>query len=800
MKQFFQFFSIRKKLTLAIMASSLLVLLLVSSFYIYLQIHSSRTTLIRETAILAKSLGENSRRFLLLNQFREAEQVLASLKLQPNIHAAYLFDDSGQPVAEYLDQFDSRFLLRAIPLDFAEQNRSFWTDSTSHQVSSDWQHLGLYQPIFHDEQRIGTLYLLSDLQALHDRINAVVFSVLIALALLAVCSWWLSGILQKPVSDPLLALVETMKQISRQNNYHLRAVKHGPDEIGLLVDGFNQMLDKIEQHRTELEGHQKSLEKQVLQRTKDLTRTVEQLQIAKQQAEMASKEKSQFLANMTHELRTPLNGVLGMNELLFRTGLNEQQEMLAKTVQRSGEDLLRSIDAVLDFSRIESGQLELDVENFAFYQVVEEVVALLWPQAQEKGVQLHADIPLSTTWEVRGDKNRVRQIVMNLLGNAIKFTHTGAINLRLSLAENSSQQAACFSLEVEDSGIGMDSETQKRIFSAFYQADSSITREYGGAGLGLGIVRQLVDLMQGSISCESRLGQGSRFRVSLPLPLIKRNPVCIPVSLQHQQVLLQEANPQSRHYLLQRLSELGLSVLVTSNAADAWYQLEAAKRRRQPFSLLILSGSARLPDGQKLLEAIHEEGETSCLRRILLLDNDAEKSPLGNNEVRLYRPITWSSLLKALHNSYHELRLVPAAPQQNSPEGRPTAGEDRITVAVYGGSVASQELIRLALQSTSWVVDVVDSLTAFIRQSDHECYQAVIVDLRPGDIEPLLDLLGQQPLSNLIVLHQPGDPVEPLRQFAAGVLERPLGGNALQAMLGKIAATGKDDPAAQENL
>ncbi len=797
MKQLFKHISIRKKLTLAIMSSSLLILLLVSGAYIVVEIHSSKTILVRETATLANSLGENSRQLLMLNQFRDAEKVLASLKLQPNIHAAYLFDENGKPVAEYLDQFDSRFLLQAIPIDFAQQNRSFWTDSKIQQISSDWRHLGLFVPIFHGQQRVGALYLLSDMHNLHGRINAVVFSVLLALALLAICSWWLSGQLQKPVSGPLLALVRTMEQISLRKNYGLRAVKHGRDEIGVLVDGFNHMLDQIERHRGELEAHQDSLEQAVLQRTADLNRTVDQLRVAKQQAEAASDAKSQFLANITHELRTPLNGVLGMNELLFRTALTEQQEMLATTVQRSGDDLLRLIDGVLDFSRIESGLLQLEIEEFAFYQVVEEVVGLLWQQADEKGLKIFTDIPLNTTWKVQGDKKRAKQIVMNLLGNAIKFTDSGEINIRLRLLQPAEQQAV-FQLEVEDTGIGMDAETQERIFSAFYQADSSITREYGGAGLGLGIVRQLLDMMQGAITCESQPQQGSRFRANLPLPLVKRDQLIVPEPLKQRQILVQEDDPRSQQLLLHQLDELGLQVAATTSVADAWYQLRAAKRNAQPFPLMILSATATLPDGQSLLDAIREDDADGRLRRILLLPNNSDNVGQRGSEARLYRPLTWSKLLMALQKCWHELHLVSNPNLEETVANRTTDLRGNIPLALLGGSVASQELVRMALRSTSFAAHVVNTPEELVPPAEEHKYQAVILDLRSSEIDQWTRFLQQHSLSNLIIIHQPGDPVDPLRPFAEGLLEKPFDPITLQRTLDRLSQAAKLNSAGEE--
>lgn len=797
-KRFIQNTSIRNKLTLAIMGSSMLVLLLVFGAYVAVEVYSSRTTLIRETATLAGSLGENCKQLLLLKEFDAAEKSLSSLELQQNIHAAYLFDGAGKPVAEFLDQSESHFLLKHIPIDFAEKNRPYWTEAAEQKMSTSWAHLGLFTPLFQGEQRVGTLYLLSDTHGLYQRLSGVLFWVLLTLALLLFVSWCLSGWLQKPVARPLLSLVETMGEISAQKDYTLRAAKQGEDEIGVLVDGFNRMLDQIERHRAELEKHQASLEKIVLQRTAELRNTVEQLHAARQQAEAASEAKSQFLANITHELRTPLIGVLGMNELLFRTAMTEQQEMLANTVRKSGEDLLRLINDVLDFSRIEAGALQLEETEFELYRVVEDVVNLLWTQAADKGLKLYAEIPLETTWKVRGDEQRIRQIVMNLLGNAIKFTDSGEISVRLALQPRADERGL-FIIEIEDTGIGLDAEAQQRIFSAFYQADSTTTREYGGTGLGLEIVRQLVALMAGQVELESEPQQGSRFRVKLPLPQVVQTRFSLPEHLQQQAILIQEDEPRYRQQLAQRLLALGLQPVETAAVADAWYRLEAAQRSGQPYTMMILSAAAMLPDGQRLMDAIRQHASAGCLRRILLFSGQMDPVQQKANETCLYRPLTWSKLTAALSRSWHELHLVATpVPSKRMASNPSTVAAERFPLALVGGGAASHELIRMALRNSPFAVEVVASFERLIQQQPDRRYQAVVLDLAATELDTLEKLLRVQPFANLILLHQPSDQVELLEPLIAGRLEKPFQPRELLRMLLPVAEKAGRYSAAEE--
>ncbi|MDX2494379.1 MAG: ATP-binding protein, partial [Desulfuromusa sp.] len=333
-------------------------------------------------------------------------------------------------------------------------------------------------------------------------------------------SWLLAGRLQKRVSIPLLQLASLMEDISQVKDYSIRAEKVGSDEIGTLVDGFNRMLAQIELHQVHLAEHQTYLERTVSDRTAELRTAVTELELASQQADAANEAKSHFLSRMTHELRTPLIGVLGMNELLQRTSLSEQQQELAVTVQKSGEQLLHLISDVLDFSRIEAGKLSLEVNEFELHQLVEDVAVLLSTQANEKSLSLLVNIASNSRWKVSADEIRIRQILMNLIGNAVKFTSAGSINVSLNFSQKSVNRGT-FIIEVSDTGSGMKAEDKQQMFDVFYQGDGSGTK--GGAGLGLTIAKQLVDLMDGELDLISTPGKGSRFKVKVELSLVEES-------------------------------------------------------------------------------------------------------------------------------------------------------------------------------------------------------------------------------------------------------------------------------------
>ncbi len=519
MLHFFKNLSIKTKLTLVVMFTSTVLLILISAIVLVSEIYTARASLTHELQLLANTVSANSRKPLVLGNHAKIDSLLATLIYQDNIHAAYFFDGEGVPISQYLVQHDSKFILRALNNDFSSSHESFWIDSITENQIFTIDHISLFTPVFYQGERIGTLYLLSDLGRLHDHLGNVALAIVLSLLLMSYLSWLLAGWIQRPISVPLLKLTALTKQISQGNDYSFRAKKVSSDEIGVLVDGFNRMLEKVEQHQSRLADHQLHLEQTVADRTAELRTAVSSLKLAREQADDANQAKSHFLSRMTHELRTPLIGVLGMNELLTRTPLSKQQLELVDTVHKSGNQLLHLIGDVLDFSRIEAGKLELEVNEFDLQGLVRDVVALLIVQAQQKDLVLQCDLSADRSCWVCADETRIRQILMNLISNAIKFTATGSVVVGLNCVAHS-DKVGTFILEVEDTGAGLSVVEQQQIFEVFYQVEG-IGSAGGGAGLGLAIVKQLVDLMGGDLNLFSEQGQGSKFQVVLELSLVE---------------------------------------------------------------------------------------------------------------------------------------------------------------------------------------------------------------------------------------------------------------------------------------
>lgn len=480
-------------------------------------------------------------------------------------------------------------------------------------------------------------YSVNDLSLQNYRLIAL--GVVIALAGLAVI-WLLALRLIQPIIQPFHQTIDTIRAI-KDGHYSERVHLATSGELRQLGEGVNAMADS-------LQNAHRDMQQSVDQATQDLHQTLEALEIqniqlsnARRQAQEASEAKTQFLANMSHEIRTPLNGVLGFARLLSKTDLTAKQRDYLNTIQRSSEGLMTIINDILDFLKLESGKLELERRRMNLREVIEDVMDLLGPMAQDKDLELvtiiYEDVPLQTL----GDPLRLRQVLTNLVSNAIKFTATGHVAVRLML-ENADAQSVKVRVSVTDTGPGLTRDQQKRLFNAFSQADASTSRKFGGTGLGLVICQRLIEQMRGHIGVESVQGEGSMFWFTLDLDTdkdSKEEPNASHLAGSH--VLVFEQHELTRTALSHRLEQWGM-VMHDLTAVPLEQALQSSEQRQRlailtcsehDSSVLIqMMSTCHQHDIPVLLLTRHNEHQQHLMRLETTADAQAAK-PLRHSRL-----------------------------------------------------------------------------------------------------------------------------------------------------------------------
>ncbi len=462
----------------------------------------------------------------------------------------------------------------------------------------------------------------------------------------------------------------------------------------------------------------------------------------KEAALASSSAKSEFLARMSHEIRTPLNGVIGMLELLQGTHLTQQQHRYARVAKNSADTLLTLVNDILDFSKIEAGKLELEKTDFDLHALLEDSAELFAEKAAEKGLELVCHLATDLPTGVQGDPDRLRQIVVNLINNALKFTQRGQVVLRAVRDEQPTESNAVrIRICVEDTGIGIPEDRRDRLFQSFSQVDVSTTRKYGGTGLGLAICRELVTLFGGEIGVHSTLHKGSQFWFTLTLQVqthTQRRPLLMPRELESVRVLAVDDNQTNRELLHEQFASWGLSIDSASGGREALEKLAVGKSQQRPFQLVLLDFNMPGMDGLELARAIRLQPDFEDARLVMLSSSgtlfDDPRLARSGLSACLPKPVRQSKLFDTVVDMFGPQKRYQAPTVPAAPPAKPIQRQ-RAKILVAEDNEVNQQVVSEILAAAGYGCELVGNGRWALDELTRHSYDLVLMDCQMPELD-----------------------------------------------------------------